>query len=763
MANNGPESQTRDNSENLRNKVDNTTNSSLDALKKSAEKSRDLNDVQRRIDVAKDFFSKTIRDMNSDTFLRSQNANSKELAGLKLIKEGSEAQIKILNNMEKRIKQIMKPGAYQHRENFDNSYDATLQDFNDKLSIIESEISKYSSYHNDVITGDADVIPPFDLSKTMNNVVGANRVYEILKKYNKKELQIADSKLSAAEETLVARDLKDLEEYLMKIITNPTFDPSKNHFDSKYQNAINYLASDPKIRKMLEGSDEKKDNTKIDNTKVDNKKINTDQSGSIDKTKTPEQKGPFKDRKEAFEKWGINGLTSYGLDQTKMSPEQKETWKGVGNLAVTGGLIFLGWKAISTAFKALSSKGRKDLNENWGRGWLWLPVAGTFGANMLTGESPLSLLNGGKGTVYLTNLFGGKKSAEAKTYTEWFTGVSSLFEGRTCAQVASTIDTDANGKMKLKPSFFDGVINAAKGNPSDTKKAAAAKFLETVGKDDPGNFIDAALTGMGLSYAQLKDNSKEQFNDKAAGAITRLASVTEFMEKTGYDRINKQRLDLISQYIANKDSKPEDLAYLQLRRWDVFENSLTAPSDQVKEDLKKQIDTLTLSDTEKDELRSTINNFWSFWPLTNDLKKIEIKQNGSNVSLTTYCKTTILDLKNKTIPGFVDVNKAPITFKSNFELIKVANLTNRIFDLVKNNKNPIAKDPFNVSWVGGDVEYDNTKFWSDPVDHFDHMDKTVVSGWYAGALGKISPTLEESKDAYVSLLNKRFNTDNKLK
>ena len=37
---------------------------------------------------------------------------------------------------------------------------------------------------------------------------------------------------------------------------------------------------------------------------------------------------------------------------------------------------------------------------------------------MLTGESPLSLLNGGKGTVYLTNLFGGKKSAEAKTYTE---------------------------------------------------------------------------------------------------------------------------------------------------------------------------------------------------------------------------------------------------------------------------------------------------------------------------------------------------------
>ena len=46
-----------------------------------------------------------------------------------------------------------------------------------------------------------------------------------------------------------------------------------------------------------------------------------------------------------------------------MSPEQKETWKGVGNLAVTGGLIFLGWKFISTAFKALSKSGREKLDK----------------------------------------------------------------------------------------------------------------------------------------------------------------------------------------------------------------------------------------------------------------------------------------------------------------------------------------------------------------------------------------------------------------
>lgn len=64
-------------------------------------------------------------------------------------------------------------------------------------------------------------------------------------------------------------------------------------------------------------------------------------------------------------------------------------------------------------------------------------------------------------------------------------------------------------------------------------------------------------------------------------------------------------------------------------------------------------------------------------------------------------------------------------------MLKVANLTNRILDLTKNNKNPLTKDPFNVSWIGGDIEYDNTKFWSNPVDRFDHMDSTVASGGYA--------------------------------
>ena len=75
-----------------------------------------------------------------------------------------------------------------------------------------------------------------------------------------------------------------------------------------------------------------------------------------------------------------------------MTPEQKQTWEGVGNLAITGATIFVGWKFLSTAWKALSKKGREDLDTNGGWNWLWLPPAAIFAANAATGESPFAIL-----------------------------------------------------------------------------------------------------------------------------------------------------------------------------------------------------------------------------------------------------------------------------------------------------------------------------------------------------------------------------------
>ena len=132
--------------------------------------------------------------------------------------------------------------------------------------------------------------------------------------------------------------------------------------------------------------------------------------------------------------------------------------------------------------------------------------------------------------------------------------------------------------------------------------------------------------------------------------------------------------------------------------------------------------------------------------------------------MTTYGQKTTLNLANKTIPGFVDKDKKLISFSSTVELLKAVNLTNRIFDLVSSpeNKTNISKDPFNLSLIGRDVEYDNTKFYSSVTEKYNHKDITVVSGGIWGALKAISPALEENKDAFINLLNTRFNTINKL-
>lgn len=73
---------------------------------------------------------------------------------------------------------------------------------------------------------------------------------------------------------------------------------------------------------------------------------------------------------------------------------------------------------------------------------------------------------------------------------------------------------------------------------------------------------------MGINATFLKNNTNANvsFNEKAAEAIARLASVTEYMEKNNFDRINQSQLYLIQKYIASQNDTPEKLAELQSRR-----------------------------------------------------------------------------------------------------------------------------------------------------------------------------------------------------
>jgi len=120
----------------------------------------------------------------------------------------------------------------------------------------------------------------------------------------------------------------------------------------------------------------------------------------------------------------------------------------------------------------------------------------------------------------------------------------------TYPQVANLIETDADGKMKIKADQYDNFITALETNP-DTKKKAAAKFLRSIGKDDPNGMIDLALNGMGISMDILqKGTEKDTFNETATQAIGRISTMTNFMEINNYQTIIPEQMPLIKKYIA---------------------------------------------------------------------------------------------------------------------------------------------------------------------------------------------------------------------
>ena len=78
-----------------------------------------------------------------------------------------------------------------------------------------------------------------------------------------------------------------------------------------------------------------------------------------------------------------------------MKPNQRAFLSGVGNLALTAGTIFIGWKMISSAFKLIIGSDKDDaVKKKKDREWLGIPTAIFFGTEVLTGESPMNLIKG---------------------------------------------------------------------------------------------------------------------------------------------------------------------------------------------------------------------------------------------------------------------------------------------------------------------------------------------------------------------------------
>lgn len=243
-----------------------------------------------------------------------------------------------------------------------------------------------------------------------------------------------------------------------------------------------------------------------------------------------------------------------------------------------------------------------------------------------------------------------------------------------------------DGKQtKINPAQYDTLLNMFKSGSK--KNEAAAAFLESIGKDDKKHVLNLALTGMGISRAEIQnDNNKDKkFDNTASNAIARLGSVSSFMEEHGFNKINSETQYLVDEYIANgKDPKELDTL---MQRGDVFYKE-TEVVDQTG--LSAKIKEIAKNDPVKEEeLLLAINTFYNQMP--NASRKIDISGTRENMTFKTYDQTAKINLNNKELIGFT-----PSRFTSYAETFKAANLTNRIKYLCKD-KQAKSEKPFYLS------------------------------------------------------------------
>ncbi len=641
------------------------------------------------------------------------------------------------------------------------SLEQTLLQFYEEIEKIEIEQPNFLATKNDIITGNGDATPYYEIQ--IHTVNDADKLKRTLLRLNNDDILLSKMTLSADKRKALQEDLNRLQEYLEEYQRNPnTFDlpPFEPESGEAFEE---FCKLDPDMKKFMKLNkragkkskwyskpwyDEETTVNRNRNNQWDNQWNNPDvyanaQTNSNRKYQE-KPKETYSSVGEAFEKWGVSGMVDFGLDQTHMTPEQKQFRWGVGNIAVLGGIGFLGYKMISSAFRMIF-KSKKWVDGKWGTGIydsknrarLGIPTALIMGSQMYSGEWPLKLLTWGKLTEKLSGIWGwGNEwtTQEQETrlrYLDGFNWASAIFGTLTYGEMSEYLIED-NGHLKIDPNKHDTFINIFKNGPK--KNDAAVKFLETIGKNDDKRVIDLALTGMGItSLDQLNDNEDKKFDQAASEAIVRLASVVGYMSEKWYNKINPETQHLVDEYIA-KGKDIDDLEELDARG-DIFYKEVITTD---KTGLQDKITELAQGNKQKEQdLLLGINTFYDYFPTAD--KKIELIGTGPTIEFKTYNQTTKINIDNKSLVGFT-----PKAFDSYTELFKAANLTNSIKDICKDKKTN-SDTPFHISSPGWDIEFSASSMIK--------ADTEILSAGYGDALKKISPILETYKQKYCDYLN----------
>jgi len=624
---------------------------------------------------------------------------------------------------------------------------ATLKQFSERIEEIGKEAPDFILARNEIILEQWDTVPYYDIM--IYDKSDARKINKSLKKINNEYAILDKLELTAAKRQELSQDLQDLETYLNKVIANPdTFKPSETPFVPTHAKEFYELVKIDPILKAFMNLNKEAGKTPNENLDEVAKVAWVDWAvtpKTADKTKTWKEyvASPYDSAGEAFQKWGVNGVLKYGLDQTNMTGNQKQFWWGVGNVAMIGGLAFVWWKMIKSAFNIVFKSNKEKgtgIYDSSNIGWLLGPTALIMGSQARSGEWPLSLFTWGKLTEKISGIFGWSTENSTETsikYKEGFPWATSVFNWLNYGEMKELLVQDADGDhMKINPDKYDTLLTMFKSGSK--KNAAAAKFLESIGKEDKGNMMNLALKGMGINRENIQDDSNKdkKFNDAAGKAIARLWSIATYMETKKYNKVNTETEYLLEQYIADENADIDDLKELD-KRGDIFYKEMTVVD---KTGLWTKVKELANNDTEKEEeLLLAINSFYEKMPSSNN--KIEIAWTRPEIKFTTYDQISSINLENKTLVGFTANKK----FTSYLEAFKAANLTNRIKFLCKD-KQAISEKPFYLS-AGKDITFDNAKLFSTD------FDTEIMTAWRWGELKNVSPILEDNKQAYCDYLN----------
>lgn len=740
-----------------------------DVIKKNAElaeKATDIENVKYKVERLITFFEQEKKLAKGETsgsfFNRKYDRKDKGLR--KIQKKEIERRLKELNKIKEQIERVAnnkdkkykidrKKEEVKEVEMDDiNAMDMkmTLKQLSDKIEDLGKEAPDFILARNEIILEQADTVPYYEI--VVYDKSDARKLNTSLKKINNEYAILDKLELTGAKRQELSQDLQDLEEYLNKIIDNPdTFKPSEHPFVPKHLKEFNALVQiDPTLKEFMRLN---KAAGETPNEK------STDGAGHNTKTNTWTEKGrwntesaqpTYTNAKEAFEKWGIGGLLWFGLDKTHMKPEQKQFWWGVGNVALVGGMIFVWWKMISSAWNLVTWKYKDDKDnkeKNKALARLLGPAALIMWSHAISGEWPLSLFKWGELTKKIAGIRGGSNANEVRDqtsqeqetglkYREWVPGATALFSGLSYGEMKQFLIED-DGQIKIDPKKYDQLVEIFK--TWSKKNEAGAAFLESIGKNDEKHVLALGLKGIGITRKEIQDDAnkdKKDFNKQASEAIARLATISGFMEAKWYNKINSETQYLVDNYISTEWKDIDDLEDLA-KRGDVFYKE-TEIVDQTG--LKERIKELTIGNPEKEEqLLLAVNTFYNTMKSTE--RTIELIGTRPEITFKTYDQSTTINLKTKALVGFT-----PKEFTSYYELFKVASLTNYIKKTFKDTETNTPK-PFHLSLFGkmNDIEFANASILK--------PDTEAISGGPWWSLQEVSPILEEKKQAYCDYLN----------